>query len=356
MLTNFGFYHDRRFVLLQPDEANPDKWKHMAVSQISQMVLFHTSISDDTVTITYRPPGSDAASPDTLEIPLEPENLDKLQKVDVNMHFSPTQGFDMGEKYSKWFSERFGFKVILAYWGNNPRLVLGNLPNRPNQGPRPKNVITKVMASIPVIGPMLEEEDEVIAFNDCAPYLVATEPSLADVSKRLPEGVDADITKFRANILLKTSDPAWAEDFWGELTFGDEGAKILLTGNCGRCKSLNVDYNTGESGTGRDGEMLKLLQKDRRVDQGVKYSPIFGRYGFASKGSEGMVLRVGDEVRLSKKNEERTRFCEFFLRGRGKMLILNRLAWNFDIVSFASQMFHTERLRAGWRDFAADLE
>jgi uncharacterized protein YcbX len=314
MLTKEGFYHDRRFVLLQQDEANPGKWKHMAVSRISQMVLFHTSISGDILTITYRPPGS-TADPETLEIPLEPENLPELKRVDVNMHFSPTTGFDMGEKYSKWFSDRFGFKVILAYWGNNPRLVLGNLPNKPTtQGPKPKNVITNVLSSLPVIGPMLEGDDGVIAFNDCAPYLVVTEPSLADVSKRLPEGVEADVTKFRANILLKTSDSAWAEDFWGELAFGDEGAKILLTGNCGRCKSLNVDYNTGESGTGKDGELLKLLQKDRRVDPGVKYSPIFGRYGFASKGSEGMVLRVGDEVALSKRNEERTRFCEYFLR------------------------------------------
>ncbi|KAN0096538.1 MOSC N-terminal beta barrel domain containing protein [Hyaloscypha variabilis] len=314
MLTKEGFYHDRRFVLLQQDEANPGKWKHMAVSRISQMVLFHTSISGDIITITYRPPGS-AADPETLEIPLEPENLQELKRVDVNMHFSPTTGFDMGEKYSKWFSDRFGFKVIIAYWGNNPRLVLGNLPNKPtSQGPKPKNVITKVISSLPVIGPMLEGDDGVIAFNDCAPYLVVTEQSLADVSKRLPEGVEADVTKFRANILLKSSDSAWAEDFWGELAFGDEGAKILLTGNCGRCKSLNVDYNTGESGTGKDGELLKLLQKDRRVDPGVKYSPIFGRYGFASKGSEGMVLRVGDEVALSKRNEERTRFCEYFLR------------------------------------------
>jgi uncharacterized protein YcbX len=315
MLTKEGFYLDRRFVLLQPDEENPGHWKHMAVSRISQMVLFHPSVSGDRLTITYRPPGSAPADPQTLEVPLEPENLAQLRTVDVNMHSSPTKGFDMGEKYSKWFSDRFGFRVILAYWGNNPRLVLGNLPGKPTtQGPKPKNAFTKIISSLPIIGPMLKEDDGVIAFNDCAPYLVITEPSLADVSKRLPPGVEMDVTKFRANILLKTSDPAWVEDFWGELTFGDGGAKILLTGNCGRCKSLNVDYNTGESGTGRDGEVLKLLQKDRRVDQGTKYSPIFGRYGFASKESEGMVLKVGSEVILSKRNEERTRFCEFSWR------------------------------------------
>jgi uncharacterized protein YcbX len=313
MLTKEGFYLDRRFVLLKDLGGTPRKLEHMAVSRIPNMCLFHTSILGDTLTVTYRPPGSTAADAETLEVPLEPENLESLQRVDVNMHFSPTTGYDMGAKYNRWFSDRFGYKVILAHWGANPRLVLGNLPGKPtNQGPKPKNAITKVMSFLPVIGPMLEEDDGVIAFNDCAPYLVITESSLADVSTRLPEGVEMDVTKFRANILLKTADPAWVEDFWSELKFGDEGARIILTGNCGRCMSLNVDYNTGESGTGRDGEVLKLLQKDRRVDQGTKYSPIFGRYGFASKGAEGLVLSVGDEVVVSGKNEERTRFCEFY--------------------------------------------
>ena len=32
----------------------------------------------------------------------------------------------------------------------------------------------------------------------------------------------------------------------------------------------------------------------------MKYSPIFGRYGFASKDSEGMVLRVGDVVTMQR--------------------------------------------------------
>lgn len=320
-------------MLLRDDEKDPGKLKHMAVSSIPNMCLFHTSVSGDTITVTYQPPGSAAAGADTLEIPLEPDNLKELERVDVNMHSSPTKGYDMGAKYNKWFSDCFGFRVILAHYGGNSRLVLGNLPGKPaNQGPKPKNAITKVMSSLPVIGPMLGEDDGRIAFNDCAPYLVITESSVAEVTRRLPEGVEMDVTKFRANVLLKTSDPAWVEDFWGELAFGGKGARILLTGNCGRCRSLNVDYNTGESGTGRDGEVLKLLQKDRRVDLGTKYSPIFGRYGFASKGSEGMVLRVGDEVTVSRMNEERTRFCEFHSWGFGRDADrFYRLAGSFDI-------------------------
>ncbi|KAL5330266.1 hypothetical protein ACEPPN_003792 [Leptodophora sp. 'Broadleaf-Isolate-01'] len=311
MLTQEGFYLDRRFMLLKDHEETPQKLENMHITKFPSMCLFHPSIKDNnTLVVTYRPPGSKSETKaDSLEIPFEPESLDNLERVLVIMHSSPTTGYNMGEKYNAWLSERFGFKVVLAYWGGNPRPVLGNLPGKPtNQGPKSQNTITKVLSSIPVIGSMLEQDGGVIAFNDCAPYLVINESSVADVSTRLPSDVEMDLTKFRANVVVSGSSKAYSEDFWGELTFGEEGSKIILTGNCGRCKSLNVDYHTGESGTGRDGEVLKLLQKDRRVDPGMKYSPIFGRYGFVAKGNEGGVLRVGDEVVVSRKNEERTRF------------------------------------------------
>jgi hypothetical protein len=65
----------------------------------------------------------------------------------------------------------------------------------------------------------------------------------------------------------------------------------------------------------------------------MKYSPVFGRYGFASKGSEGTVLRVGDRVVLSKKNEERTRFCKSSFGGTtSEILTDSRLARNFYMI------------------------
>jgi hypothetical protein len=62
--------------------------------------------------------------------------------------------------------------------------------------------------------------------------------------------------------------------------------------------------------TGRTGGILKLLAKDRWVDADMKYSPIFGRYGFISKPSEGKVLSVRDQVVVSRRLDQRTRFCE----------------------------------------------
>ena len=305
-------------MLLKDNGSTPEKprdLQNMFVSDFAYMCLFHTAISDTTLVVTFRDPAKPSTSPPTLEIPLTPENFKHLEKLPVNMHHSPTTAYDMGERYGKWFSDLFGFKVILAYWGGNPRQVLGNVPGREYTPQGPKySALENITKHIPILGRWMEDDDGVIAFNDCAPYLIITEKSAANVTGRLPEGVEVDITKFRANIVLSGSEEAFDEDFWGELDFGD-GKRIVLTANCGRCKSLNVDYETGESGTAKDGtgRILQLLQKDRRVDPGMKYSPSFGRYGFAGRASEGKVLRVGDEVFVERRNEERTRFCRVFL-------------------------------------------
>ncbi|KAI1630964.1 hypothetical protein F4809DRAFT_207543 [Biscogniauxia mediterranea] len=96
---------------------------------------------------------------------------------------------------------------------------------------------------------------------------------------------------------------AWEEDFWAELELrhhdkvnkvqGREGTKgrsrkrdgntrcrLALTANCARCISINIDYDTGRPATGEQGTVLKKLMRDRRVDSGNKWSPIFGRYAF----------------------------------------------------------------------------
>ena len=309
-LTREGFSYDRKFVLLRDLGTAPRGFQHMAVTAYPTVCLFHTSIRGDTLTVNYKPPGATGDNVKYLDIPLQPSNFQKLDKVEINMHSSPTVAYDLGQHYNQWFSDIFGFKVVLAYWGGNPRQVLGNLPGKaPNVSSKPMSFMSSILRQIPLVGSALIPEDWVIAFNDVAPFLIITEESAADVTTRLPGDVEVDITKFRANIILKKSSCAYDEDFWGELIFGD-GAKIILTGNCGRCASLNIDYNTAKSGTGKDGMVLKLLSRDRRVDQGYKYSPIFGRYGFTSMNSEGKTLAVGDEVVVGKRNTERTTFCK----------------------------------------------
>ena len=261
---------DRKFMLLHVQDEVLLKAKNMHVAHYPSMCLFHPSMEEDKIIVTYRGPGLQPKEEPRLEIPLMPSTFERLAAVNVNMHESPTTAFDMGVKYNDWFSKHFGFRVIFAYYGGNTRQVLGNLPGRPaTDTPKVRNTISGLLGSFPVIGARLVPEDEVIAFNDCAPYLVITEESANDVSSRLPDAVEMDVTKFRANIILKGSPKAYDEDFWGELMLGD-GSRIHLTANCGRCVSLNIDYETGKPGAGEAGAVLKLLAKDRRVDPGMK--------------------------------------------------------------------------------------
>jgi len=342
--TYMGFPHDRRFMLLRV-AGN----QNMHVSQFPEMCLFTTALAPDshdslnptpsTIRVTYtkdhtfdRP--DQKVEDKVLEVPIAPDTAD-LEKVEVIMHSSPTQGYDMGRQYNDWFSERFGYEVKLLCLGENRRKVLGNVP--PDVAARQRDVpaatsstanggngwlgsLTSTVTLLlnAVTGAAEDKEnkydgvDEGISFADCAPYLVISTKSWENAQKRLPEGEVMDISKFRPNIIVEGADEAFEEDFWGELQIGtDDSCRVVLTQNCTRCNSLNIDYNTGKVGEGEAGKILKKLQSDRRVDPGAKWSPVFGRYGFLARlpaGQRGVEIKVGDEVKVLKRNQNRTRF------------------------------------------------
>lgn len=115
---------------------------------------------------------------------------------------------------------------------------------------------------------------------------------------------------------------------------GRRCCRLELTANCGRCISINVDYATGRAAAGDQGAALKKLTRDRRVDAGAKYTPIFGRYAFlvgreadgddddgdtpesnksgpsgssssSSGGGAGVEICVGDRVAVTRRKGER---------------------------------------------------
>lgn len=311
LVTKTGFLYDRRFMLLkdhEDDSRDGGRLENMAVSSFAEMCLFLTAIKfpeteDDAgqITVTFQPP--DAATR-TITIPLQADTSN-LATMDVTMHGSYTKAYGMGPEYNKWFTECFGFPVVFAYLGEHLRPVL--FPKEPTSS----SWLSSISNHIPLLG-NTDGGDEKITFADCAPYLVTTEDSLHEVSARLPEGEIMDITKYRPNIVLAGADSAWDEDFWAEIQIGqgDASVRIPLQHNCIRCSSINVDYATGKPGKGKSGEVLKLMQKDRRVDKAKKYSPVFGRYGFFSAVGQAKEIAIGDEVVVSKRNKERTGFGE----------------------------------------------
>ena len=320
--------------------------KNMHVPDFPAMTLFLTELvlpddknSEDQngkIIVTYRPPSSTGKQSKTLEVPLPPD-VQGLEELEIVMHESPTRAYNMGDRYNDWFSDCFEYPVVLAYLGKNRRRVLGSVApsadttREEQQGDSGKAAgwLSAIQSRITFVGwnpsstqgvgeEAGEREDDGITFADCAAYLVVSQTSVDNVSARLPGEEEMDVTKFRPNIVVSGAETAFEEDFWGELMIGEEGIKVVLTSNCVRCRSLNVDYATGSYGTGESGKVLQKLMADRRVDKGAKYSPAFGRYGFlvrnhmhAGEKAPTAKIRIGDRVEVSKILSERSTFCEF---------------------------------------------
>ena len=297
-------------MLLKVDNGPEGRlFKNMHVTRVTEMSLFKTSISEDTLTVSYSGPKNNPVPETSIDIPLSPDTS-SLNLIDVEMHKSPTKAYEMGDQYKAWFTKQFGYDVLLAYIGPKRRPVLGSLmPTAPSM----QNALSSWLPT--ALGGRKEEPETTgITFADCANFLVVTEESLRDCSARLPDGVTMDIRKFRPNIVLRGSPAAWDEDYWGAINIEtsddkEEAIEMPLTANCIRCTSINIDYDTGKPGDGEEGKMLKKLMSDRRVDKGAKYSPIFGRYGYLGRGL-GRSISVGNDVEVIKRLTETTTWGE----------------------------------------------
>ncbi|KAJ3577869.1 hypothetical protein NPX13_g2696 [Xylaria arbuscula] len=208
----------------------------------------------------------------------------------------------VGYPYDQWFTACFGFEAILVYIGDQGREVLAHKPRdhylwRQRQPRQQQNGwVSSITAAIPSLGvgggngseKKKKNDSDQLTFNDIAPFLVTSRASLRDLA-------------------------AWEEDYWGELsvTRGGTGEehRLALTANCGRCVSINVDLEKGRPSEGELGIMLKKLMADRRVDEGNKYAPVFGRYAFIAPPKDGVdgdvddvvEVAVGDEIRVTKR-------------------------------------------------------
>ncbi|RAO71186.1 uncharacterized protein BHQ10_007198 [Talaromyces amestolkiae] len=336
-VTRHGILYDRCFMLLKVETAtgNDDHnsgietertkptLRNMHVPHFPQMSLFFTDLvlpDDDEqqekkIIVTYQePPVSENKPRRTLVVPLEPD-VDGLEKIPVTMHQSPMMGYVMGKKYNDWFSECFGFQVVLTYTGMNRRRVLGSMnPNIARQSDQRGGWLSTLTSYVPLLGAgtTQERDEEILTFADCASYMVVNEKSVKDVASRFQAGEGrVEVTRFRPNVVVGGAENAWEEDFWSELSVAtdddSQDVQLILTSNCIRCRSLDVDFETGDFHKTDDGIIYKKLNKDRRVDKGAIYKPVFGRYGFL-KDDVVAKVRVGDAVTISKKAEERTVF------------------------------------------------
>lgn len=253
----------------------------------------------------------------------------------------------MGTAYEDFFTKCLGFRTKLVYVGDNTREVLGNVAPDKMQitkdsveaNPKTSSIAWSIYGIISGLlgyfigsgtpaGTQESEEDKEyrLHFSDCAPLLVTSQVSLEEVNKARKaqdQELPLDMTKMRPNVVIGPAEngggmTAFEEDFWAELAIrstssvedgtDNDSSRLFLTANCGRCKSLNVDYKTGKQQPVSEQMLKRLADMKRRVDSGHGYSPIFGRYGFIARDSLDKTIEVGDAVEVARKNQTRTVF------------------------------------------------
>ncbi|OHE98485.1 hypothetical protein CORC01_06276 [Colletotrichum orchidophilum] len=320
----YGLVGDRTFSLQKVlrDENDPAKktYETMFIGYYLQMALFQSSVNlggreenatKGEVVVKWHGRGTEhgksvneanITTTDEIRFALSP-STEGRKVIETTLHASRAKAYDMGDELAAWFSARLGFEARLVYIGDGSRPVLGSMAPNSRAGLRKARLAQRLRSFVP----FFRFPEERLVFNDLAHYLVVTEESTAEVSSRLDGDLTMDVCKFRPNVVVKGASGPFVEDFWGELTF-DGGVQMPLTANCYRCQSITVDYETGKTSTDDRGLVWKKLNKDRRVDKGAKYSPVFGRYGYCFGSAVGETLSVGQRARISHINPTRTTF------------------------------------------------
>jgi uncharacterized protein len=138
------------------------------------------------------------------------------------------------------------------------------------------------------VDPKYARQPAQTGFADAFPLLIASEPSLAELNRRLVErGRDAvPISRFRPNLVVSGCEP-FAEDTWHTVEIGPITLDIVKP--CARCATTTVDQATGTIPD--SAEPLATLNTFRKRDGKVMFAQnaIHRATGILEVGSAVMV-------------------------------------------------------------------
>ncbi|ODV90708.1 hypothetical protein CANCADRAFT_109880 [Tortispora caseinolytica NRRL Y-17796] len=300
----YGFKHDRTY-MFQVIKTEDD-WRNVRMDRDPEFSLLKPTIDEDSELIRV----THVHSHEVIDLPLYPDYED-LPTTEVDMYSSKMDAYIMPDSYNEWFTTQLGFKTRLLYQGDHEREVLGKTVN-------PMTGIKRTWRDV-LSGNKFTEENSKLAFNCCAHYLLLNDASLDVIRQKAAEngnikkddtfGVETETigsyetSKLRPSIVVDGDLEPWEEDLWARVKI--EGTEIYFTANCGRCRSLDIDYTTGKFVDSKNA-VLKHLYGGRRIDKGYKFSPICGRYGFSK--DIGNVIKVGQSMEVLLTNEAPTQF------------------------------------------------
>lgn len=244
-----GLEHDRRWMLVDQDGLFLSQRSH------PKMALLRPSLRKDHLEVSV----VNEQHP-RLRIPFEIENVEETQ---VQVWDSHCMAQCIGKEQDEWFSQVLGFSCRLVY-----------MPDHSIRPIKQKYILN----------------NEHVSFADGYPYLIIGEPSLSDLNQRLSQPVP--INRFRPNIVFAGGTP-YEEDHWKSFQIGS--ARFRGIKPCARCQVPTINQDT----IAISKEPLKTMAKYRRVDNEVLFG-LNACWEVPSLGQDGVVIQVGDKVRVER--------------------------------------------------------
>lgn len=220
-----------------------DAGQFLTQRNVAAMAKFKCRFSSDGIEVSYEN--------DKILVPYD-GYIDKIHKVQV--WSSKLKANEVSTECSAWFSDRLGQKATLVKMTDVSR--------------RYKRLFTPPFKTN-------------LSFADGYPYLLLGEASMNTLNSKAEEQIPAD--RFRANIIISTSE-AHEEDTWkSEFRIGDMTMKVIKP--CARCVVTTIDQITGKKGK----EPLKTLATYRQWSNKIW----FGANAICTKPGK---ISVGDQV------------------------------------------------------------
>ena len=133
------------------------------------------------------------------------------------------------------------------------------------------------------VDPVYGQINDRVSFSDGFPFLIISENSLTSLNQAM--GLSVPMSRFRPNLVI-TGCPAYAEDYWREITIGN--IDFRLPKPCSRCSVPTIDQETGKIGK----EPLTTLNRLRKWQNKV----YFGQNAIHNQLG---ILTVGDTVTIN---------------------------------------------------------
>ncbi len=245
-LTNTGFKHDRRWMLV--DE------QHVFLSQRShlQMALLHITQTDAGFIVSkYK---------DThLQVTI-PFITPPVKKIKVSIWDDACDAIEVSDIHNEWFSDMLNTKCKLVYM--------------PDDSLRP---VDKRYAA----------NDEITSFSDGYPIMMIGQSSLDNLNNKLAEKLP--MNRFRPNIVF-TGGHAHIEDEMAAFTIDE--TEFSGVKPCSRCTVTTINQQTGGQGK----EPLKTLATYR-----MKNNKIY--FGQNILQQQNGVIHVGSKINVTTQKE-----------------------------------------------------